>query len=173
MSYSEADTRSNLIDPKLYKRGWTEDHIKREESAGTIFVINGKGKQKKGKTDYTLRLKVSADTQPVAVAIIEAKAEKHAPTDGLEQAKLYGAAKRLNVQFVYATNGHLFVEFNRKTQTTSAPRKIKYTAQNQVAEKLNTQRQEVETLKQSLTAQLAAINKLPAALLRKAFAGEL
>jgi type I restriction enzyme, R subunit len=124
MSYSEADTRSKLVDPKLYKCGWTEDHIKREESAGTIFVINGKGKRKKGKTDYTLRIKVSADTQPVAVAIIEAKAEKYAPADGLEQAKLYGAAKRLNVQFVYSTNGHQFVEFNRKTQTTSDSRPL-------------------------------------------------
>lgn len=36
MSYSEADTRSKLIDPAIYKCDWTEDHIKREESAGTI-----------------------------------------------------------------------------------------------------------------------------------------
>lgn len=45
--------------------------------------------------------------------------------------------------------------------------------QNKVAEKLNTQMREVEALKQSLTEQLAAINKMPAALLRKAFAGEI
>lgn len=124
MPLSEADTRSKLIDPNLYKRGWTEDHIKREENAGTIFIIDGKGKQKKGKTDYTLRIKIDADSQPVAVAIIEAKKDTCAPDEGLEQVKLYGAAKRFNVQFVYSTNGHQFVEFNRVTQHTSEPRPL-------------------------------------------------
>jgi type I restriction enzyme R subunit len=124
MSLSEADTRAKLIEPKLYKKGWTEDHIKREESAGTIIVINGKGKRRKGRTDYTLRIKVNADSQPVAVAIIEAKKDTCKPDDGLEQAKLYGAAKRLNVQFVFSTNGHQFVEFNRVTQKTSDPKPL-------------------------------------------------
>ncbi len=119
MPLSEADTRAKLIDPKLYLRGWTEEHIKREETAGTIFVINGKGKRRKGTTDYTLRIKVNTDSQPVAVAIIEAKKDTCKADDGLEQAKLYGAAKRFNVQFVYSTNGHQFVEFNRVTQKTS------------------------------------------------------
>lgn len=124
MSLSEADTRAKLIDPKLYKCGWTEEHIKREETAGTIIIVGAKGKQRKGTTDYTLRIKIDSDSQPVAVAVIEAKAEKHAPDEGLEQAKLYGAAKRLNVRFVYSTNGHQFVEFNRKTQVTSEPRPL-------------------------------------------------
>ena len=119
MALSEADTRAKLIDPKLFKRGWTEEHIKREETAGTIFIVNGKGKRRRGIIDYTLRLKISNDTQPVAVALIEAKKDTCPPDEGLEQAKLYGAAKRLNVQFVYSTNGHQFVEFNRITQKTS------------------------------------------------------
>ena len=125
MSYSESDTRSKLIEPAIYKCGWTEDHIKREETAGTIIPIGANGKRRRGTTDYTLRLKIDADAQPVVVAIIEAKAERHAPDAGLEQVKLYGASKRLNVQFVYSTNGHLFVEFDRKTQTTSEPRPLK------------------------------------------------
>lgn len=124
MARNEADTRAQLVDPALYKCGWTEEHIKREETAGTIFIVNGKGKRKRGKTDYTLRLKVGIDTQPVAVAIIEAKRESLPPGHGLEQAKLYGAAKRLNVQFVFSTNGHQFVEFNRVTRVTSEPRPI-------------------------------------------------
>ncbi len=74
MSYSESDTRSKLIDPKLYKCGWTEENIKREETAGTIIPIGANGKRRRGTTDYTLRLKIDADSQPVAVAIIEAKA---------------------------------------------------------------------------------------------------
>lgn len=119
MPLSEADTRAKLIDPKLYQRGWTEEHIKREETAGAILLINSKGKRRKGTTDYTLRIKVNADSQPVAVAIIEAKKDTCKPDDGLEQVKLYGAAKRFNVQFVFSTNGHQFVEFNRVTQKTS------------------------------------------------------
>lgn len=116
MPLSEADTRAKLIDPKLYLKGWTKEHIKREEMAGTILIINSKGKRRRGTTDYTLRIKVNTDSQPVAVAIIEAKKDTSKPDDGLEQAKLYGAAKQFNVQFVFSTNGHQFVEFNRVTQ---------------------------------------------------------
>src|ERR1035441_5350523 len=36
MPLSEADTRAKLIDPALHQRGWTEDLIKREETAGSI-----------------------------------------------------------------------------------------------------------------------------------------
>jgi hypothetical protein len=39
MNLYESDTRSKLIDPALHSRGWTEDHIKREETAGAIDVI--------------------------------------------------------------------------------------------------------------------------------------
>jgi len=118
----EADTRSKLIDPALYLRGWTEEHIKREETAGAIHVIDGIArKATKGRTDYTLRIKVHTDTQPVAVAIIEAKAEDLPPNHGLEQAKLYAACKRLNVSFVFSTNGHLYVEFDRFTGKTAKP----------------------------------------------------
>lgn len=125
MGLSEADTRAKLIDPSLYRRGWTEDHIRREETAGAIDIVNDKPRRRgKGRTDYTLRVKVSFDTQPVAVAVLEAKAEHLPPTHGLEQAKLYAACKRLNVPFVIATNGHLFVEFDRTTGKTTAARPL-------------------------------------------------
>lgn len=125
MSHNEADTRSKLIDPAIHGRGWSEDHIKREESAGTIEIVAGKAKRNaKGKVDYTLRLKVASATQPVAVAIIEAKAENKHPGHGLEQAKAYAACKRLNVPFVFSSNGHLFVEFDRFSGVTSAPRRM-------------------------------------------------
>ena len=122
MSLNESDTRSKLIDPALYARGWTEDHIKREVTAGGIEIINGRPrKQSKGKADYTLRVQVERDTQPVAVALIEAKAEDLPPAHGLEQAKAYADSKRLNVPFVFASNGHLFVEYDRFTGLTTAP----------------------------------------------------
>lgn len=62
--------------------------------------------------DYTLRMDVNAETQSVAVALIEAKSEDLPPDHGLEQAKAYTRCKRFNVPFIYASNGHLFVEYN-------------------------------------------------------------
>ncbi len=125
MGLSEADTRAKLIDPALHARGWTEDLIRREECAGTVEIIDGcPRRQARGRIDYTLRVKVNPDTQPVAVALIEAKAEHLPPTHGLEQGKLYGACKRLNVQVVFASNGHLFVEFDRSTGQTQPPRQL-------------------------------------------------
>jgi type I restriction enzyme R subunit len=122
MTHSEADTRAKLIDPAIHARGWTEDLIRREESAGAIEVIDGRPRKRaKGRVDYVLRIKVNIDTQPVAVALIEAKAESLPPGHGLEQAKAYAACNRMNVPFVFSSNGHLFVEFDRSTGLTSAP----------------------------------------------------
>jgi type I restriction enzyme R subunit len=125
MPYNEADTRAKLIDPGLHKRGWTEDLIRREETAGAIEILGGKGRRRsRGKVDYTLRIKVNPVTQPIAVALIEAKKEDLPPGHGLDQAKGYAACKRLNVPFVFSSNGHLFVEFNRFTGLTSAPKPL-------------------------------------------------
>ena len=125
MPFSEADTRAKFIDPAIHACGWTEDLIRREETAGAIEIVDGKPRKRaKGRVDYTLRIKVNIDTQPVAVALIEAKAEHLPPTHGLEQAKLYAACKRLNVPFVFSSNGHLFVEYDRFTGLTSAPKSM-------------------------------------------------
>jgi type I restriction enzyme R subunit len=121
MPLSEADTRAKLIDPRLHACGWTEDLIKREETAGAIEVIDGKAQKKaKGRVDYTLRIRVNPNTQPVAVALIEAKPENKPANHGLEQAKLYAATKRLNVPFVFSSNGHQYVEFDRFSGLTRA-----------------------------------------------------
>lgn len=120
---NEADTRAKLIDPALYARGWKEDNIKREETAGAVEMHDGKARRRsRGRMDYTLRVKVNADSQPVAVALIEAKAENLPPDHGLEQGKVYRACKRVNVPFVIATNGHLFVLYDNFSCTTSKPR---------------------------------------------------
>ena len=125
MRYSEADTRAKLIYPAIHACGWTEDLIRREETAGAIEIVDGKPRKRaKGRVDYTLRIKVNIDTQPVAVGLIEAKAEHLPPTHGLEQAKLYAACKRLNVPFVFSSNGHLFIEYDRFTGLTGAPKSM-------------------------------------------------
>jgi type I restriction enzyme R subunit len=125
MPYNEADTRSKLIDPTIHALGWTEDTIKREVTAGAIEIINGKPRRKPhGRADYTLRLIVQTGAQPVAVAILEAKAEHLSPGYGLEQAKAYADARRLNVPFVFSSNGHQYVEYDRFTGITTMPRPL-------------------------------------------------
>ena len=124
--YGKADTRAKLIDPAIHGKRWTEDHIPRAETAGGIEVVEGEARRSsKGRVDYTLRIKVSATAQPVALAYIEAKAENKPPTEGLQQGKDCAAAsKRLNVPFVFSTNGHLFVEFDAFTGQTTSPKPL-------------------------------------------------
>ncbi|MCI0728422.1 MAG: DEAD/DEAH box helicase family protein, partial [Chloroflexi bacterium] len=120
--YSETDTRVKLIEPALYRRGWTEEHIRREENAGGIYKVRGKWKREPKFVDYVLRVKVGNNAERVAVALIEAKKNTLPPDHGLEQAKQYAEAGRLNVPFVYTSNGYLFVEYDATTGLTSRPR---------------------------------------------------
>lgn len=124
MPLSEADTRAKLIDPVLHARGWTEDFIRREETAPGIDIVEGKPRRRqRGRTDYLLRVRVNANSQPVAMALLEAKRSNEPPDKGLEQAKRYA---RLNhVPFVYSSNGHLFVEYNHFTGKTCSPISLK------------------------------------------------
>jgi type I restriction enzyme R subunit len=123
ISRSESDTRAKLIDPALHARGWTEDLIKREETAGAVELIGATPRKRaRGRVDYTLRIKSGSGAQPVAVALIEAKAEHLPPAHGLEQGKGYASARRLNVPFVFASNGHQFVGYDRFSGLTSEPR---------------------------------------------------
>ncbi|MHA2641793.1 MAG: DEAD/DEAH box helicase family protein [bacterium JZ-2024 1] len=125
MSLNETDTRAKRIDPALHARGWTENLIRREETAGAIEIVDGTPRKRaRGRVDYLLRVAVNAESQPVAVALIEAKAETRPPDHGLEQAKLYASCKRLHVPFVFSTNGHLFVEYDATTGKTSQPRPL-------------------------------------------------
>ena len=128
MSVSEADTRAKFIDPAIHRCGWTEDLIRREETAGSIEIVAAKARRRsRGKVDYVLRVKVHPDTQPVAVALIEAKKDTLPPGHGLDQAKGYAHCKRLNIPFVFSSNGHQFVEFDRFTglTNTTAPDRLK------------------------------------------------
>ncbi len=123
MNLSEADTRAKLIDPALHRRGWTEDFIRREETERGIDIVAGRPRRRgKGRTDYILRIRVNRSSQPVAVALIEAKRSNEAPDKGLEQAKKYGGLN--HVPFIYSSNGHLFVEYDSFTGKTSVPRPI-------------------------------------------------
>lgn len=65
MGLNEADTRAKLIDPGLHHRGWTEEHIRREETAGAVEIgPAGKPRRRaRGRVDYTLRVRVRAVSQ--------------------------------------------------------------------------------------------------------------
>jgi len=118
MPLSEADTKAKLIDPELHRCGWTEDLIRREETEKGIDIIDGKPKRRrKGRTDYLLRIRVNINSQPIAVALIEAKRSDDSPDKGLQQAKKYGRLN--NVPFIYSSNGYLFVEYDNFSGRTS------------------------------------------------------
>jgi type I site-specific restriction endonuclease len=101
--------------------------ICRETTLGQVEIIDGKPRRRSaGRTDYTLRVRVSADSQPVAVALLEAKKDTLPPGHGLEQVKAYLDACRHNVQFVFSSGqatligyrraGRLFVESFRNRE---------------------------------------------------------
>ena len=124
MPLSEEDTRAKLIDPALHARGWTENHITREVTAAPVIVEEGRARRapRGGRMDYVLRVIAQPATQPVAIAYVEAKPESAAPGHGLEQCK--GHAARLNVPFVFATNGHQYVEHDTRSGETTRPRQL-------------------------------------------------
>ena len=124
MPRNEAQTRFELINPALRERGWNETNIKVEATSGGITVIDGKARRRRGSTDYLLRLAVSKDTQPVAIALLEAKAEDKSPGFGLSQGKRDGDCDRLNVNFIFSSNGHQYVEYDKFTGITSQPKPL-------------------------------------------------
>ncbi len=122
MALNEADTRAKLIDPALRECGWTEDLVFREQTAGAIVLDGKRPRQLPGRVDYLLRVRVNPGTQPVPLALIEAKAETKPPGHGLEQAR--GYARRFNVPFVFSSNGHQYVFYDSTTGLTSSPEPI-------------------------------------------------
>lgn len=108
MAYSESDTRSKLIDPKLKDSNWGENHIVREYyfTDGRKLIGNKRGKRYF--VDYLLSYKNTN------LAIIEAKAEDKDPLDGLQQSINY--AQKLKIDFVYTTNGHKIYEHSLKDE---------------------------------------------------------
>ena len=109
MSRNEADTRADLIDPKLKQDGWSEvegSHIRREEICpGRIMTGSKRGT--KVISDYVLTY------QGRKLAAIEAKKEDLSYTEGVRQAKDY--ATRLKCRIAYATNGREIYQIDMAT----------------------------------------------------------
>ena len=120
MPLNEADTRAQLIDPKLNIAGWTRTQVTREHyyrpdwqyTAGRVILRVGKAERENPKRiDYLLRY-----TDSFPIAVVEAKDEGKEAVVGLEQAK--GYAKDNGLMFAYTTNGHEIIEWDGFTNTT-------------------------------------------------------
>ncbi len=114
---SEAQTRKELIEPKLKEAGW-DDHPWQVEweyviTKDRILFHGSKAERQKnsGRTaDYLLRYAKSK-----SIAVIEAKKEDLSHMEGEKQAKDY--AEKLGLWFAYSTNGHQIEFYNLKTNT--------------------------------------------------------
>jgi type I restriction enzyme R subunit len=97
---NEAETRAELIDPAIKAAGWgviEGSRVRREVI--TLGRLQGAGtRAKQDIADYVLVYKNQK------LAVIEAKRESSAVTEGLGQAKKYAAM--LHTPFTFSTNGH-------------------------------------------------------------------
>lgn len=118
MSYNEQETRFFLIDPVLRTKGYDDYQRIRMETPAPVEPTGPKGKRRKGsgRTDYLLCVQVGSMPRPLPVAVLEAKKELEDPLKGMQQAKGYSDCKRFDVKYVFATNGHLYGEYDLFTK---------------------------------------------------------
>jgi type I restriction enzyme, R subunit len=97
---NEAETRAELIDPKLKACGWgviESSKILREYNITAGKIQTGGVRAKKLTADYVLVYK------GIKLAVIEAKSDELNVGEGVAQAKLY--AEKLTLETTYSTNG--------------------------------------------------------------------
>lgn len=123
MSYNEQETRFYLIDPVLRDKGYNDHQWLKMETPAPVEPTGPKGRRRKGagRTDYLLCVQVGDMPKPLPVGVLEAKKEIEDPLKGMQQAKGYADCKRFDVKYVFATNGHLYGEFDSFTNFQSGP----------------------------------------------------
>ena len=110
---NEAETRAELIDPKLKACGWgvvEGSKILRERNVCKITdgrIQVGGGRKKPLIADYILVYK------GIKLAVVEAKSNELEVGEGVAQAKLY--AEKLNLETTYAANGKEIYQICMKT----------------------------------------------------------
>ena len=110
---TEEEVKLNYITPAIEEAGWSKNQIRMEFSitAGKIVVRGNVAKRlPKQKADYVLFYK---DNLPLAV--VEAKDNNHLVGDGMQQA--LGYAEKLDLRFVFTSNGDGFLFHDRKKGT--------------------------------------------------------
>ncbi len=107
---NEAETRAELIDPKLKSCGWgvvEDSRILREYHITAGRIQTGGGREKKLTADYVLVYK------GIKLAVVEAKSDEMEVGEGVAQAKLY--AEKLNLETTYSSNGREIYSICMKT----------------------------------------------------------
>lgn len=102
---NEAETRAELIDPKLAASGWSDTEgakVLREFPITAGKIQTGGKRGKPLIADYVLTYKGRK------LAVIEAKKDELEVGEGVEQAKEY--AEKLHLAYTYATNGNEIYE---------------------------------------------------------------
>ncbi|WP_153110447.1 DEAD/DEAH box helicase family protein [Propionivibrio limicola] len=123
MAYNEEETRFHLIDPVLRRKGYDDPQRIRLETPAPVEPTGPKGRRSKrgGRTDYLLCVQVGDMPKPLPVAVLEAKRESEDPLKGMEQAKGYADCKRFDVQYVFASNGHLYGDYDKPSGIQTGP----------------------------------------------------
>lgn len=107
---NEAETRAELIDPKLKSCGWgivEGSKVLREYNITAGRIQSGGGRGKKLTADYVLVYK------GIKLAVIEAKSVGQGVGEGVAQAKQYAA--KLALETTYSTNGKEIYSICMKT----------------------------------------------------------
>lgn len=107
---NEAETRAELIDPRLAEAGWgviEGSKILREYKITIGRIQTGGGRANPLIADYVLVYKGTK------LAIVEAKSNDLEVGEGVAQAKLY--AEKLNIKTAYSTNGREIYSICMKT----------------------------------------------------------
>ncbi len=110
---TEEEVKLNYITPAIEEAGWSKKQIRMEYTitAGKIVVRSNTAKRlQKMKADYVLFYK-----ENLPLAIVEAKDNSHRIGDGMQQALEY--AEKLDVRFVFSSNGDGFLFHDRKLGT--------------------------------------------------------
>lgn len=109
---NEAETRAELIDPRLTKAGWgvvDGARVLREFHITAGKIQTGGGRSKPMIADYILVYKNRK------LAVIEAKSSDREVGEGVAQAKEY--AHKLGIDYTYSSNGKEIYEISMKQST--------------------------------------------------------
>lgn len=107
---NEAETRAELIDPKLKACGWgvvEGSKVLREYNITAGKIQTGGGRGKREIADYVLVYK------GIKLAVVEAKSDELEVGEGVMQAKKY--ADKLKLETTYSTNGKTIYQICMKT----------------------------------------------------------